>query len=457
MVLRMGTEKKRRGCFWTVLKWAFGLLFIVLLLAVIAICIRYHDALYNRFVLFPKQAAAWKAIQSERREVPLDDGWTEYRGVMHAHSELSHDSAVTFPEILAVLHKADCNFIFMTDHVNEGKADYSKGWKGLHDGVLFVRGYEMEGGFMPWGLPDNTILDNKEDLRALAKRIAGLGGVLFFAHCEEPRLWDLPELTGMEIYNIHVDFKDEDFNALLPSVIFSLWSYPDQAFRLMFDRPTEFLKKWDEMNITRHLTGIAANDAHQNVGIRVFYDPNNDTLRLVGTGEKEGESRRIRLNFFTRPLVRLVLGPLAPDKELYRVELDPYQRSARYVNTHLLATECTEPALLDALRRGRAFVGFDMLADARGFVFLAQGREKRAVMGESIPIEPDLTLRMASPHTCRFTILRQGVQVAQLTGNAFDWKVPEPGKYRVEAELQILGEWTPWVYANPIEVTAGTG
>jgi hypothetical protein len=64
---------------------------------------------------------------------------------------------------------------------------------------------------------------------------------------------------------------------------------------------------------------------------------------------------------------------------------------------------------------------------------------------------------MASPHACRFTILRQGVQVAQLTGNAFDWKVPEPGKYRVEAELQILGEWTPWVYANPIEVTAGTG
>ena len=122
--------------------------------------------------------------------------------------------------------------------------------------------------------------------------------------------------------------------------------------------------------------------------------------------------------------------------------------------THLLAKECTEPALLDALRQGRAFVAFNMLADAKGFVFLAQGREKRVVMGESIPFEQDLMLRMASPQACRFTVLRGGVQVAQLTGNAFDWKAPGPGKYRVEAALDILGEWTPWVYTNPIEVTA---
>ena len=456
MVLRMATEKKRRGCFRAVLKWTARLLAVVILLAVIAICIRFHDALYSRFVLFPRQAAAWKAIQSERWEVPLDDGWNEYRGVMHAHSELSHDSDISFPDIGAALHKADCNFIFMTDHPNEGKADYSKGWKGMHDGILFVRGYEMEGGFMPWGLSDDTILDNKEDQRALARRIADLGGVLFFAHCEEPRLWDLPQLTGMEIYNIHVDFMDENLKDLLPSVLLSLRSYPDQGFRLMFDRPTAFLQKWDEMNVSRRLTGIAANDSHQNVGWRLFYNPSDDTLRLVGTGDKEEESKRIKLNFFTRPLARLLLGPLEPDRELFRLELDPYERSARYVNTHLLATECTEPALLDALRHGRAFVGFDMLANARGFVFLAQGREKKVVMGEFIPLEPDLTLRMASPHSCRFTILRNGVQVAQLTGNAFDWKVPEPGKYRVEAELSILGEWTPWVYANPIEVTASS-
>jgi len=33
----------------------------------------------------------------------------------------------------------------------------------------------------------------------------------------------------------------------------------------------------------------------------------------------------------------------------------------------------------------------------------------------------------------------------------------QPGKYRVEAELRILDEWVPWVYANPVEITAAGG
>lgn len=38
----------------------------------------FRGALYNRFYLFPKQAAAWKQIAESRQEVTLDDGWTEY-------------------------------------------------------------------------------------------------------------------------------------------------------------------------------------------------------------------------------------------------------------------------------------------------------------------------------------------------------------------------------------------
>ncbi len=451
----MQKEKKTRGCFRTVLRWGFRLFAVIVLLAALVLVIRFHEALYNRFVLFPRQAAACKAIESARQKVPLDAGWNEYRGVMHAHSELSHDSKVPFPEIVAALHKTDCDFIFMTDHADEGKADYSKQWKGVHDGVLFVRGFEMQSGFMPWGLPDDTVLDTKEDPRAMAQKIAALGGVIFYAHCEDERIWDLPELTGMEIYNIHVDFADENMKEFMPNIVLSLWSYPEQVFHLMFDRPTAFLRKWDELNVSRRITGIAANDAHQNVGVLGFYT-GGDTLRLTDTGHPGETSKEFKLNFFTRLLVRALWGPLTPDKQLFRVDLDSYERSAHFVNTHILARECTEPALLDALRQGRVFVAFNMLADAKGFVYLAQGREKRVVMGESIPFEPDLTLRIASPHACRFTILRQGTQVAQLTGNTFDWKVPEPGKYRVEAELDILGQWTPWVYTNPIEVTAGS-
>lgn len=452
----MENKKKPRGCLSRLIRWCLGIVLILLLVASLVFCAVFRHELYNRFVLFPKQAEAWKAIQASRTEPTLDDGWSEFRGVMHNHTELSHDSSITFPEIVAALHKADVDFIFLSDHCDEGKADYSLQWTGLHDGIIFIPGFEMAYGFMPWGLPRETVLDSREEPKALAKQIHDLGGLLFFAHVEEEREWSLPELTGMEIYNIHPDFEDENMRFLAPNILFSIRSYPDQVFRLVFDRPKDALAKWDELNLTRKIVGIGANDAHNNVGVRGFYTA-DDTLLLLGTGGDDDKKGEWPLGFFSRLLLRLFFGSLEPGKMLFRFDLDPYERSARFVNTHLLAPECSEQALLDAVRQGRAFVAFDVLADARGFVFLAQGPEttpeaKPTVMGETIEFRPGLKLRCASPQRCRFTIVRDGKTLCQYSGNDFTHAVDGPGKYRVEAELDILGEWTPWVYTNPIEV-----
>jgi len=62
-------------------------------------------------------------------------------------------------------------------------------------------------------------------------------------------------------------------------------------------------------------------------------------------------------------------------------------------------------------------------------------------------------LRSASPHACRFTVVRHGQPVYRQEGTELDWQPDEPGKYRLEAELNILGEWTPWIYTNPLELT----
>jgi len=245
---------------------------------------------------------------------------------------------------------------------------------------------------------------------------------------------------------------------LLRDILICSGPYPDETMRLMFDRPTPLLKHWDELNKTRKLVGIAANDAHQNVGIRAVYTA-NDTLLLTTPAGDDDKIGEWKLNFFSRGALRLVFGKLEPGKEFYRYQVDPYERSVRFVNTHILARECTTDGLLDGLRQGRVFVGFDLLADARGFTYLAEAppvgtsASRRVVMGESMPYEKGLKLRMASPEPCRFTILRDGTQVSQSTGTVCDYEAPGPGKYRVEAELEILGEWTPWVYTNPIEIT----
>lgn len=411
-------------------------------------------AVYNRFVRFPREEAAWRALRAQRQPVAEDAGWREFRGILHAHSELSHDSEVPFPAILAALRTARLDFIGLSDHPHaDGRAIVDAQWRGLHDGRLFLPGFEMRDGLMPFGLAPGIVLSNRAAPAELARQVARHGGLLFFAHPENPRHWDLPELAGMEIYNLHTDFKRlgggvaGTVRAHLPDLLLSMGRFPDHIYRLPFRRPTEFLARWDELNRTRHLTGIAGNDCHQNVGLRAHFTPEG-TIRVEDTSPKV--LREFRLNWFTRPLVRLCFGPLEPGRVLFHFQLDPYERSARFVNTHVLAHRLDEPAVMDALRTGRVFIGFDAIADSSGFRWLARDDGGTSVMGETHRLTAGTRLHAHAPIPCRFTLVHDGRSVGHQEGRSATWTPTGPGKYRVEAELRVGAEWVPWVYANPI-------
>jgi hypothetical protein len=435
-----------------VVKWGFRILLFLGVVGTLIVLGYLRHGLYNRYVRFPKEAKAWAAIQKDRAPITLISGWNEYRGVCHSHSELSHDSEVPFEDILQTLKDTDRDFMYISDHCDEDKANFGVQWRGLKDGKLFVPGFEMGYGFMPFGLPSDVVLKKSTPPKELAKQIVDAGGLLFFAHTEEDREWDLPELTGMEIYNIHTDFSDdgESIAKLLPDVICSQRSYPDHIIRTIFDRQIPILENWDRLNKTRKIVGIAGNDCHQNNGFRGWYTEKG-TFRIEDTSpDTLGEWD---LNFVTRGLLRVAFGPLQTEKPMFHFQLDPYERMVRYVSTHVLAEELTEEAVSAALRMGRVFVGFDMLADARGFVWMAEGPDGKCVMGESLPFSEGVTLRAAAPHQGRFTVLRDGAVQHQSEGRSLDWTPSESGKYRVEVDLMILDEWTPWIYANPIELT----
>ncbi len=420
-------------------------------LCVVGLGIWLRGALYNRLVHFPREAAAWQELRAQRQPVATEDGWREYRGILHNHSEISHDCEVAFEEILRVLQVTGIDFIALSDHCVEGRADFNWQWRGVREGKLFIPGFEMQGGFMPFGVAAGVVLTNGTAPDTLARQIVTHGGLFFYAHPEEPRDWDLPELTGMEIYNIHTDFKrwEGGLGGLIPDLWLNLGRYPDHLYWQVFQRPVEFLRRWDELNRTRHITGIAANDAHQNVGFRGYYTANG-SIRIEDTSPET--LKEIRLNGITRALARISFGPLEPDRMLFHAQLDPYERSARFVNTHVLARELSETAILDSLRAGRVFVGFDVIADSATFRWFAEDGTASAVMGESLVGSSDTRLRALSPLPCRFTLVKDGLRVGQSEGRAAEWKAVGPGKYRVEAELKVLGEWVPWVYANPIRL-----
>ncbi len=422
-----------------------------LVLILVSVVFWLRDALYHRFVSFPHEEAAWQAIRAQRQSVTNNAGWNEYRGILHSHSHFSHDSEVPFEDILKALNVAKLDFICLSDHCVDGRADFDIQWRGLHEGKLFIPGFEMNDGMMPFGVAAGVVLTNRTDPAILAQQIVTNGGLLFYAHPEEKREWNRPELTGMEIYNLHTDFKRRKggLGGLLPEVLVNLSAYPEHLYHLAFKRPTEFLQRWDDLNRTRHITGIAANDCHQNVGFRGIYTA-ADTIRVEDTSPKT--LQEFKLNWFTRPIAKLCFGPLEPERKLFGVQLDPYERSARFVNTHILARELTEPAILDSLRAGRAFIGFDMIADSSSFRWFASNKEAAALMGEAMPFSKGMSLHARSPLPCRFTVVKDGGVVHQWEGRAIDWVPSRAGKYRVEAELKVEDDWVPWVYTNPIHL-----
>ncbi|HRZ83061.1 MAG TPA: hypothetical protein P5069_11410, partial [Candidatus Hydrogenedentes bacterium] len=165
------------GVIRTTLKWVFRGVLLVALIVTLALLFVFRGALYNRFVAFPQQEAAWKTIRQNRIPVPFLTKWKEYKGAIHNHSEISHDSEVPFEHILKTMKDTGRDFIIMSDHCQEGDNNlYGLQWKGIHEGVLFMQGFEMQAGFMPVGLPEGTVLSCKEDPETLAGKIEEAGG-----------------------------------------------------------------------------------------------------------------------------------------------------------------------------------------------------------------------------------------------------------------------------------------
>lgn len=237
----------------------------------------------------------------------------DFRGIIHCHSKYSHDSKGTYEEILAAAKAAKVDFICITDHPPKDDAGLSlrEGWTGLHDGVLFIQGHELAGkNLLAIGIREPASGETPKERIA---SIHGQGGVAIVSHPEEVTDWSLYEdADGMEIYNVHATLKTKSKdNTFMLQVAKKLKEDPERSFQLLQDLDPAVLKKFDEINQKRRFVGIAGNDSHQNVSFFGF-------------------------------------------------RLDPYPRAFKFVSTHVLAEELTQKSVLGALRKGLAYVAFDI-------------------------------------------------------------------------------------------------
>ncbi len=142
--------------------------------------------------------------------------------------------------------------------------------------------------------------------------------------------------------------------------------------------------------------------------------------------------------------------------------LFPYEFHFQAINTHLflpqpLSGDVNEDrgAILDALAKGNAFVGYDLPADTRGFRFTAKGKEESAWMGDEIPVGTGITLQVRLPRRSECNLIKDGeiIQTWQ-SRETCTHITTQPGVYRIEAYIDYKGQQRGWIFSNPIYIRA---
>lgn len=370
----------------------------------------------------------WQAIHDERialnltRQEPAPlNGYTHLAGVIHVHTELSHDSQGTLDEIVAAAKANGLGYVILTDH--HKRIVYEQGFDGEREGVFLIRGSEIIKGckkknaalcnsLLVIGLPE-PIDHQPLTMQEVVDEVLAQGGLALVAHPEGFTDWTVTGFQGIEIFDtLDAAMKRKwRWPKLFFDVIYSFRRYPEELYLTLLEKPLLHLDRWDEEIAKRPTVGVGGNDAHQNI-------------RILGR------------------------------------QLDPYALSFKIVRTHLWIQEVSREGIFNALRSGHAYVAFDVIAEAGGVQVWAEspGADQPVVagiMGDRIEFREHLTLQVRSPIVGRMRLIRDGKLVAAAVSKHHGFRLDGPGAYRVEIWAPLRGEYRPWVYANPVYVRGG--
>src|SRR5947209_13470698 len=97
---------------------------------------------YRRYRLGQLHAMI-QQLNSARAIDESQNRFTDYKGVIHVHSNLGGHSTGTFDEMVRAAQANHLDFVVMTEHPSEFFDTAEMTLKGAHGGVLFVGGNEV--------------------------------------------------------------------------------------------------------------------------------------------------------------------------------------------------------------------------------------------------------------------------------------------------------------------------
>jgi hypothetical protein len=340
-------------------------------------------------------------------------------GVIHVHTALGGHSRATLEELIEGSKGLD--YVVITEHTANLLDTAALTLNGTYGGTLFVGGNELDThtgdrlllipGTHEAYLRRNT--ETPEFLPPFQKE----GRLAFVTYPDRFQSWNTANVDGIEVFNLSTSTRDVNYVLFIFDMLWAYRNHADLALAKHLSRPDENLKKYDHAAKRRRLTLFAGSDAHSNIGFHLL-------------GDQTGK-QFVGLNF------------------------DKYADVFRLVRTHVLLENgktLTQETLLDALKQGHCYIGFDVLGDTKGFSFSAGWN----IQGDEVKLTDGLTLKVAVALESRVVLLKDGQTVAEAAdARQLSFAPKEPGVYRVEVFLDSLGkpfDRLPWIMSNPIYV-----
>lgn len=374
-------------------------------------------SVFNRYKLSKTQE---KIDELNTQRINVLSNYKDFRGVVHVHSFLGGHSQGTFEDLISAANSNNLDFVVMTEHYSKNFDTSAMTLQGVYGKTLFVNGNEIDTGNGDRFLLIKGSNESKDFAylppKNVIDKIHSEGKLAIVAYPQKLKSWDT-NFDGIEVFSLNTNAKKANPIVFILDSLWAYKKYPQLSIAKYFERPSEHLAKFDELSQTRKLSIFAGADAHSNIGVTFFGDD---------TG-----------------------------KYLFGIKLDPYEDILPLVQTHILLdknAELTQENLLQALKDGRFFIGFDVLSDSSGFVFSADDK----TMGDEIKLNEKVNLKASAPQISRFVLYRNGEKIHEESETStMNFETREAGVYRVEVYLDSLGNSfnsTPWIISNPIYV-----
>ncbi len=340
--------------------------------------------------------------------------WYAYSGAIHIHTTES-DGTRTLQEVVDIGRRAGLEYMMFSDHMTLSNRD--NGLEGYYGDIPVVIGYEH-----------NDLNDHHHYLLFESPRVypelmsareyvaagAADNALGILAHPDEIRTafaehpaypwtdWSSDGFVGIELWNQMSEWMERltRYNRLLMSVS------PRRSMQGPTDR---ILRKWDELNMSRKVVGLAGVDAHA---------------------------------------FPIKVGP-------FTVEIFPYKVHFRCLRSHLLlpakmSTDFDQAKLqiYDAIRDCRLFFSNMRWGAADNFEFFAESDSQRVTCGGSLLSPESVRLHVRLPSRAVIKLVHNGKYILIVDADRLEFRDVQPGLYRVEAWKGDRG----WIFSNHIRI-----